>query len=186
MHYPLQHTKIEEDRCIKTNCIYEKTPGSDYCSRHGANKDITAKTTQSLYQFKLDRVRRRTDLLAIEPTRYKLDEELAILRLTLEDTVNKVTSSDDEYALFSASDTIKNTVMAIEKLVGSCVTQSKNLKLLFTHEDLREQVQMMIDIIAEEIEDEDTIIRIAHRVADSLIQKYDIKRATCEDDEESE
>lgn len=194
MHYPLQHATSDTPRSEiceyhgEYDCKYLKTPGSDYCSRHGANKQIAKLGQATLYNFKLDRVRARTNLLATDSARYKLEEELAILRLTLEDTINKITHSEDPndpHSLFAASDTIKNLVLSIDKLVQSSIVQSQRLKLLLTRQDLIKEVQLIIDIISEEIDDVDTIIRIGERISESLSEDYNIREATDEEFESS-
>jgi hypothetical protein len=117
------------------------------------------------YQFQKERVRASVALLAADPERYRLDEELAIMRLTLQDTINAITTeSDREYALMQASDTIRNLVATIEKTSQTCLQQSVNLGLLLTKEDLMEHIQKIVDVLAEEIEDEETLLRIANRI----------------------
>lgn len=172
---PFVRAKNEEDRCVKSNCPYEHVEGSDYCSRHGANKQIEKRANQMRYEFKKERVRSQVQLLAAEPTRYRLDEELAILRMTLQDTINTVTTeSDREYALFQCSDTIRNLVTAIDKTAQTCVQQSVNLGLLMTTEDVLAQVQAIIDVLAEEIKDEEALLRIAEKI-DSVISVGGLK-----------
>ena len=159
----------EEDRCAKSNCPYEKEEGATVCIRHGANKQIEKRAKEMRYDFKKERVRKQVNLLAADPTRYRLDEELAILRLTLEDTINTVTSeSDRDYALFQCSDTIRSLIAEINKTAQVCVQQSVNLGLLLTTEDVLEQVQKIIDVLAEEIKDEETLLRIAEKI-DSVL-----------------
>lgn len=170
--------------CEKSDCKYLKVDGSRFCPRHGANKDLQRKANKMAYDFKLERVRAKTNILAADPKRYRLDEELAILRLTLEDTVNKITveNSDDPYALFRSSDTIKNLIGSIEKLAQTCITQSRHLKLLLTVDDLLQEVQQIVDIIAEEVDDDEITIRIANRIAASFAKTYDLGAAKEQDD----
>jgi len=167
MRFTFVRAQDEKDRCAKSNCPYEKVEHTDFCPRHGANKQLEKKAKEMGYQFKLERVRNRLDLLVADPKRYRLDEELGLMRITLEDTINAITTraEDKEYALFAASDTIRNLVNTIEKLAQTCVTQSRSLGLLMTADEVLEQVQKIIDVIAEELDDEETVIRIADRIS---------------------
>lgn len=165
MKYEFVRAKNEDDRCAKSNCPYEKVEGANVCPRHGANKQIEKRAKQQMYDFKKERIRSSVNLLAADPTRYRLDEELAIMRLTLQDTVNTITSeSDKEYALFQVSDTIRNLITTINKTAETCVQQSVNLGLLMTREDVLTQIQNVVDILREEIKDEETLLRIATRI----------------------
>lgn len=170
MKYEFIRAKSEDDRCAKSNCPYEKVEGATVCPRHGANKQIAKKARELMYEFTRERVRRNVNLLSADPLRYRLDEELAIMRLTLQDTINTISSeSDKEYALFQVSDTIRNLVTTINKTAETCVQQSVDLGLLMTREDVLNQIQAIIDVVKEEIKDEEIILRIAERVDRVLV-----------------
>lgn len=170
MRYPLERTNIPEERCESPiPCKYKKVENSRFCGRHGANKELEKKAKATMYEFKLDRVRSRTNMLAVDPTRYSTGNELAILRLTLEDVINRI---GDEGELFQSSDTIRNLIMSIEKVVQTCLEQDRKLKLLLTVQDVVQLIQLIMDDITEIVENEDTCERIAQRLSDRLTAEY--------------
>lgn len=165
MRFEFVRARDEISRCAKSNCPYEKVERTDFCPRHGANKQLEKRANKLQYDLKVERIRKRVDLLSVDPKRYRLDEELALMRVTLEDTINAITTRGDaDYALFQGSDTIRNLITTIGKLTQDCVTQSRALGLLMTADQFLEEVQKIIDIIATEIDDEETVIRIANRI----------------------
>lgn len=165
MRFEFVRAQGEINRCAKSDCPYERVENTDFCPRHGANKQLEKRANKLRYDLKVERVRQRVDLLSVDRDRYRLDEELALLRITLEDTINAITTrSDADYALFQGSDTIRNLITSISKLTQDCVTQSRALGLLMTADQFLEEVQKIIDVISEEIEDEETVIRIAERI----------------------
>ena len=168
MRYQFERTDLEEEQCKHYH--YKKVEGSDYCPRHGANKQLKKQAKEMTYQFLRDEVRAKINYLAADPNRYKLDEDLAIMRATLEDLINKL---DQTSSLYQHSETIGSMIMRIEKLVQACTIQSTRLKLLMTPEDLQNTIQSIVDIIAEEITDDEIVIRIATRIGQVLSSTID-------------
>lgn len=168
--YEFERTDDPNERC--EICQYKRVPGTTRCPRHGANKQLEAFQRQHTYDLRADEVRRRVNLLAADPSRYRLDEELGILRLTLETSLNELTSDGSLTNLFTHSETIASLITRIERLVQSCTTQSTKLKLLMTPEDLVEIVEILANIVAEEVDDYEALKRISKRIGEALSAQF--------------
>lgn len=178
MRFDFERTDDPALRC--EICHFKAIEGTNRCPRHGANKMIEAQQRQHTYNLKRDEVRRRVNLLAADPNRLRLDEELGILRLTLEETINKLTEDGDLSNLFTHSDTIANLVTRIEKLVLSCGSQAQKLKLLMTAEDFVDIVEVLMNIVADEVGDYDVVATIGNRIGEALSSQFNGKQSAIE------
>lgn len=160
--YDFERTNDPEEMC--TLCKYKKVDGSQYCPRHGANKEIRKKASMATYEFEKDEIRRKIAFLASDPLRYRLEEDLAIMRATLESLINSIEGKD----LYQHSDTIGTMILRIEKVVGSCLTQAQKLGLLMSPEDFYDAIEQIINIVAEEVQDVEVIKKISARVGQAL------------------
>lgn len=174
--YDFERTDDPNEMCVQ--CKYKRVDGSQYCPRHGANKEIRKKAQMATYEFKRDDIRRQIAFLAADPLRYNLEEDLAIMRATLQDLINKI---EPGRSLFEHSDTIGNMVMRIEKLVGSCLTQAQKCGLLMTPEEFYNSVEEIMQIVYDEVQDVEVIKRIAARISESLSEE-DVREAVVVED----
>lgn len=178
--YDFERTNDPSEQCVQ--CKYKRVDGSQYCPRHGANKEIRKKAQMATYEFKRDDIRRKVAFLAADPLRYNLEEDLALMRATLEDLVNKI---EPGRSLFEHSDTIGTMIMRIEKLVGSCLTQAQKCGLLMTPEDFYNSVEEIMQIVYDEVQDVETVKRIASRISESLSEENVCEATVVEDSWES-
>ncbi len=173
--YDFERTDDPDEMC--TLCKYKKVDGSQYCPRHGANKEIRKKASMATYEFERDEIRRKIAFLASDPLRYRLEEDLAIMRATLESLINSIEGKD----LYQHSDTIGTMILRIEKVVGSCLTQAQKLGLLMSPEEFYGAVEEIINIVAEEVDDVEVIKKIAARVSKALSEE-DVRDTTAVED----
>lgn len=88
----------------------------DYCPRHISHQRRTAKK-ESYRRYQIERYNQRIDQLKGEDDIKSLRDEIAILRMTLEEVLNSCQSTSD---LLMRAGTIERMVLAVDKVVKSC------------------------------------------------------------------
>jgi len=165
------YTRVAEDdpkRCqgrMKNGnqCLLKAMEGGSYCPVHGGVFTEKAQKREQLRNYQLSKYRQRVGDLASSPALKNLNEEIGILRMTLENIINQCNSAAE---LMVASQTISDLVLKIERLVSGCHKLDKDLMGLFGTDDLRKLASDIIEIVgrhvpAEEIEDVAVELQIA-------------------------
>jgi hypothetical protein len=156
------------ERCESSNhngpCPYCKVPGSDYCPRHGANSVIQARDKDALRNYRLRRWKQRVGELADSEGIKSLREEVGILRMLLEETLNQCKTPMD---LLLYSQKMADLVMKIEKLVVSCDKLENRMGLLLNKDSVLQLANTYVQIINNHIEDPDIIERVSLAIADA-------------------
>lgn len=165
--YDLVHPKEGEAVCDVCG-VFKPVEGTNVCPRHGANNVIKQQNKQKIYEINSERLRGRINVLASNPKRYTLDEELGVTRLTLEQLLNTI--KEDE--IYLHTDSISSLVSQIQKLVDSSIKVSKQLKLLMTPEDMNKVVQTLVDVLDRMIEDKEVLDAIATELLTTLDDVY--------------
>jgi trehalose-6-phosphatase len=98
-------------------CPFLSHPPSLYCSRHGAVQDANRQEKANIRNYRLAKWQARMEEFADSPQVKSLREEIAILRMCLEETLNKCKDAEE---LFIMSHKISDLVVKVEKLVVSC------------------------------------------------------------------
>jgi hypothetical protein len=97
-------------------CPYLAVPGTPYCPRHGGTSIEKKQDARAAKMYQLTQWRSKMDQLKQSPEAKSLGEEIAILRMTLEATLEKCKSTED---LFMMSSTIGDLAVKIEKVIKS-------------------------------------------------------------------
>lgn len=163
---------VEEDsplRCqavtAKNQCRYERVQGSEYCPMHGGNKGTEVLAAKSLRMLRLSKWQGRLEEFADHDKVKSLREEIGILRIMLEETVNKC---GDQVDLIFNSGKIADLIMKIEKLVTSCHKLESNLGLMLDKQAAMQLSGEIVDIIGRHVSDEVAIGRIADEIGVTL------------------
>jgi len=98
-------------------CMNQHTEHSIYCPVHGGNKAEDKVKAESLRNFRLTKWASRIQAYADSPVVKSLREEIGILRMVLEETLQRCESDTD---LVLQSQHISDLVMKVEKVVASC------------------------------------------------------------------
>lgn len=128
--FPLTKVDREDhpDRCQSVTkngqCWHTRVEGSDYCGMHGGNRagQAAAKKSANLYQLK--QFQHRVGSFATNPKVKGLREDIGILRMLLETTMNQC---NDQADLIMFSPKISELVMKIEKVVSSAHRLESNM-----------------------------------------------------------
>lgn len=106
-------------------CVYEQVPGHKYCNAH--MRGVNSITALEKRQYNVDKwkakIKEKTDTNSI----YNLREDIGIIRVVMETTLNKCQTDDD---LLMRAPAILDTVTRLERLITSSVKLEERLRSL--------------------------------------------------------
>lgn len=120
-------------------------PGVSRCPLHGANKQLQAQENNSLRLYRLAKFQTRADQLTDHSKVKSLREEIAILRILLEEKINQC---DDTHSLLLMSGPISDLIMKIEKIVASCHRLESSLGGLLDKTKVKQIANEMMNSVA--------------------------------------
>lgn len=129
-------------------CINRRLSGSNFCAAHGGNVGNEMQKAASLRRYRLAKWQSRVDELATDSGIKDLKDEVAILRMMLEEQLTACKTSMD---LMLNSGRISDMVMKIDKVVGSCQRLDKELGGLIDKSTAMRLGQEIVRIIGEQI-----------------------------------
>lgn len=112
----------DPDRCQGITAMGQcqnkvSVPGGKYCSMHGGAIELRAQEKANLNRYRLSKFQSQYEKHLSQPEVKSLRDEIAILRMMLEERLNSCTGSSD---LVIASGPISDLIGKIEKVVVSC------------------------------------------------------------------
>lgn len=161
-------------------CMYKATNGTKYCPRHGgvASSPTGLLQTQR-WNYRLGKWQARAQEFANSPILKSLKEEIGVLRILLEETVQKC---QDQYELLFASQTIvmlvdkiKDTVLVAQKLETQLGQQLSQSELFAVAEEL-------VKIIIETVPDPRVCEQLADKIGITLTRSLAPKGTIIDDD----
>lgn len=159
--------KIHEpiERCegtVKTGqCPYNKYNGSNYCAMHGYNNNETLRKQEITRNYRLQRWKQRINDFADNDQVKSLREEVGILRMMMEEMLNKCTDTTE---LLLYSHRISDLAMKIEKLVISCDKLENRMGLLLSKRAVLQLAGTYVNIINTHVEDPEVIEQISEKM----------------------
>lgn len=152
----------------KGQCLNRASEGSNYCINHNGNFNRQAE--ESLTNYRLSKYQARLADKANSPALKSLRDEVAILRILLEEQINRCTDDTD---LLLYSQPIAELVTKIEKCVVSTNKLEAALGETLDKATLMRFAGKVIDIISAEIQEEETINRISNNILDAMKAEED-------------
>jgi hypothetical protein len=128
---------------------------------HGANSSVISKTNEVKRNYRLARWKDRVGELADSDQIKSLREEIGILRMIMEEILNKCEDSTD---LLMASHRISDTAMKIEKLVVSCDKLETRMGQLLSKRAIVQLAGTYVQIINSHVSDPETIEQISEEM----------------------
>lgn len=159
-------------RCQAVNsqgqCRNLAADGSHFCMAHGGNKAQESAEKASLRNYRLTKWAARIQQQADSPAIKSLRDEIGILRMLMEERLNKCTSEMD---LILQSQALSDLVMKIEHIVVSCHKLEDKLKLVVDRQALLQFASMVINIVANELSNElgDNAEALLTRISDGIL-----------------
>ena len=163
-----RHNILEQhpnERCIATvangQCPYTKVSGTDYCPMHGSNSGEIVNNNEVKRNYQLARWKNRVNNFADNNQIKSLREEIGILRMIMEEILNKCEDSTD---LLMASHRISDVAMKIEKLVVSCDKLESRMGQLLSKRAVIQLAGTYVQIINNHVDNPDLIEQISEEL----------------------
>lgn len=148
-YVPVRCAEDDPNRCQSYagsgggQCPFLAIPGGPTCPLHG-NHTVVHEETTGLYNFKRTEVLHRLSQFKKHPDANRLTTELGVLRLTLEELINRC---DTNYDLIAASGQMTILIQNIERLLISNRKIEKQMSELLTLEQVVMMAQAFFNIV---------------------------------------
>lgn len=171
------YIRIERDddpeRCLGKHthlgqCGYKRMEGSEYCPLHARLGHHTLKK-QEEYNYNLTKYRARIAQFADNPKVKSLREEIGVLRLLLETTLNMC---DTNNKLLIYSGKLADLVSRVERVVNTCNTIETKTGQLLDKSVIMTLVDSILQILIAHISEGDVLDAIGADILQLLGDKY--------------
>ena len=156
-----QATIPSKGQCINMASKTEDGKYGSFCMAHGGNRFIEKEKKDSLRNYQLDKFKARLSRHAESPGIKSLRDEIAILRMMLEERLNRC---KDETDLVLQSGPISDLVMKIDKIVGSCHKLEGSMGQLLDKQAILQFASEVIEVIGDAVKDEVAIEKIGNSI----------------------
>jgi hypothetical protein len=146
-------------------CWNRRVEGSDFCIYHSGGKTQSNIERQKVRNYRLAKFQNRFERHVTSPEIKSLRDEVAILRMSLEERLNQC---KDEADLILQSGPIGDMIMKIDKVVLSCHKIETHMGQYLDKQALIHFASEVVAIISDEINDEVVVNHIADRILQSL------------------
>jgi len=162
--------KDDPHRCqgvcpTKGQCINKANDNSDFCPAHGGNRGEQTAKKQEMRNYRLARFKSRLIELGNSDGVMNLRDEIAILRILIEEKLNRAT---DTHSLILMSGPLSDLVVKVEKLVTSANRLESRLGGLLDRAKIVQFAQSIVQIIGKHITDEDQLETISADILKTL------------------
>jgi len=147
------------------DCNNDAVEDSDYCIKHGGSLVRKRKKVEGLRNYRLNRYKQRADELVENDKLKDLRDEVAILRILLEERFN---ACENPSELILHSNNIADLVLKINTLVTSCHKLDMQLGDMLDRTTIIEMADKIIDLISDEVTDADALDRISNGLAEIM------------------
>ncbi len=144
-----------------SQCNYGVLEGLQYCSMHAGRAQNDIKQ-QKLRNYRLQQYRERINDKADNDNIKSLREEIGILRLIMEETINRC-SSDTELLIYSPR--LADLAIKIEKVVVSCHKLETSLGESLGKTAILNISTRIVNIISQYVKDENIITEIVNEIS---------------------
>ncbi len=148
-------------------CDFRAYENEKYCKMHGGTKSYEKTNLEKNRNYRFLKYQDRINHFADNDQVKSLREEIGILRMILEETVNKC---KDDVDLLIYSPKITELAIKIEKLVVSCHRLETSLGQTLDKTAILSMATRMVNIISEHISDQIIIDKIVNDIG-NLIQE---------------
>jgi hypothetical protein len=132
-----------------------------YCSIHGGVAEINKQESGSKNMYRLAKYGSRISEFASHTQVKGLRDEIGILRMVLEERLNKCQDNDE---LILSSNVISDLVMKIQTVVTSCHRLESSMGQLLDKQQLIQFAEAIVKVICEEITDPALLAKVAYKI----------------------
>lgn len=147
-------------------CPFAFIPGSKYCIMHGGHVVEKSKDKTNQRSYRLDKWRSRVSEFADDERVKGLREEIGILRVVLEETMNSCKDTTD-LLIYSAK--IADLVTRIEKIVSSCHRLEASTGMLLDKSAALHLASVIVEIIGRFVTDENAVDSISNEIVTAIL-----------------
>jgi hypothetical protein len=163
--YRCQHVTRHMGQC---RCVIIK--GSRFCKQHGGNKHHKHDKIKSMQNYQLTQFKARTQSLSESNNIASLKDEVAILRMLVEERINRCKSPND---LILMSGPLSDLIVKVQKVTESMNKLEDKLGKHLNKDKVLQFAQLVIEIIAKYIENEETMDAIGEDIL-ALLSKSNL------------
>ena len=170
---PTEKVKMDDPlRCAGINdagnpCMNKALDGIAYCSACGGANILKQQNDSKVRTYRLAKFQARMDELTDDPKIKGLRDEIAILRIMLEERLNSLSSPLE---IIAHTHTIADLTVKIEKLVTSCHKIEKSMGDYLDKNTIVQLGMELVQIITKHVDDTKAIDNISIDLA-SLISR---------------
>ena len=133
----------------------------NFCLAHGGNKFLESQKKCAIRNYQLDKFKGRLNRHAGSSGLKSLRDEIAILRMIMEERLNACRDATD---LILNSGAISDLVLKIDKLVSSCHKLEGSMGQLLDKSAILQFAAEIIEIVGDEVQNEEVIEAIGNRI----------------------
>lgn len=141
-------------------CRYKSTPGYNFCIFHGGGAQKS-----TVNNYRLTKWQQRLNEKANNEQVKSLREEIGLLRILLEERLNRCETSLD---LILESGPISDLILKINAVVSSCHRLESSMGILLDRQSIIQFANEVINILAEVLGDDSRVELIANRLVERV------------------
>ena len=148
-------------QCMNQAMLISEGKYAKYCSIHGGTSEIRSEEKKSSNMYRLAKYGSRIGEFASHTQVKGLRDEIGILRMLLEERLNKCQDNDE---LLLSSNVLSDLVMKIQSVVSSCHKLEASMGQLLDKQQLIQFAESIITVICSEITDPDMLAKLANKI----------------------
>ncbi len=133
-------------------CNHKAEPHSTFCAMHGGKKSQESIDKQKMRNYRLTKFRARAERLSNSANLASLRDEVAILRMIIEEKVN---ACEDTHKLLLVSGPLSDLIMKCGVLVEKCNRLENRLGNFLDRNKITQFAEICINIISASVPEED-------------------------------
>lgn len=149
----------------KGQCLLVKVEGTEYCVAHGGTLARKNHDNKVMRNYRIAQYQTRIDEKANGGAIKSLRDEIAILRMLIEERMNQCKDSHD---LMLHSGPISDLIMRVDKVVNSCNRLEAQLGQMLDKTQALQWAAEVVEIIGRHVEDEEVMASISDEIFASL------------------
>lgn len=164
--------EFDPRRCQATipnrgQCTLVSVEGTHYCVNHGGGGIAAQQEKRVLNNYRIQKYQQRIEDKSSSAQLKSLRDEIAILRMLIEERLN---SCKDSHDLLMYSGPISDLVMKVDKVVNSCNRLEVNLGVMLDKTQALQFAASIVQIVANHVEDQDVLAEISDEIGKALNQ----------------
>ena len=150
-----------QGQCMNKAAKADDGSYSDFCLAHGGNQHIKKQNQDAIRNYQLNKFKSQLNRHAGSSSLKSLRDEIAILRMIMEERLNLCR---DESDLVLNSGAISDLVLKIDKLVTSCHKLEGSMGQLLDKSSMLQFASEIIDIVGNSVTNIDEVEEVGNKI----------------------